>query len=94
MVSINRQDFSNNKNDKNNKYNFTKLDPQFLRASHFQLGDKSQNPPDQYATTYGSTMLPNQINNLDRKVNNSFNSSLGFNPDGNQNNFQTESRQK
>jgi hypothetical protein len=94
MLTINTQDFTNSQDNKNSKGNFSKLNPQFLRASHFQLGDKSQMPTDQWATTYGCTMIPNPINNQDKKLNNSFKSSLVINPDGNQYSFHTESRVK
>jgi hypothetical protein len=104
MISINRQDYIDAKNRTNsnsgrsagNKFNpnFSEIDPQFLRTSHFQLGDKSQMPPDQWATTYGQTMQPNPIKIDDRKSNNSFKSSICINPDGDQTNFQTESRIK
>lgn len=94
MTSLNRQDYASTNDNKNSKINFAKLDPQFLRASHFQLGDKSQMPPDQWATTYGITMLPNATHNQNKKVDNTFKSSFNINPDGNQNSFQTESRQK
>jgi len=104
MISINRQDYMDAKDRTNSNpltgtannfnSNFSKIDPQFLRVSHFELGDKSQMPPDQWATTYGQTMQPNPIKIDDRKLNNSFKSSLCINPDGNQTNFQTESRVK
>jgi hypothetical protein len=98
MTSINRQDYTDAKNRNNSKSNLNpnlaKIDPQIVRTSHFQLGDKSQMPPDQWATTYGLTMQPNPINTQNRNINSSFKSSLCINPDGNQTSFQTESRVK
>ena len=70
-----------------------KINNALLRASHFQLGDKSQMPLDQYATTYSSTMIPRNINPTDKKENNNFKSSVIINGEGN-NNYLTETRAK
>jgi hypothetical protein len=91
MMSINKQDFTHR------NYQGTsegKLDPQFLRASHFQLGDKSQNPTDQWATTYNSAMAPREVDKDRKKDNPSFKSSVVINPVGGDGIYQTETRSK
>jgi hypothetical protein len=81
MQSINHQDFTNPT--KGNHRFGAKLDNALLRASHFSLGDKSQAPPDQYATTYSQTMIPVQNPNpYLKKENISFKSSVIINGDG------------
>jgi len=95
MLSINRQDFSGStKNGEKNLSDFNKIDSKFLRESHFQLGEKYQNPPDQYATTYGLTMLPNSSSVSNKRINPQFNPGSVIYPDQNKNNFHTESRVK
>jgi hypothetical protein len=95
MLSINRQDFSGNtKNNENIVSDFNKIDSEFLRTSHFHLGDKSQNPPEQYATTYGLTMLPNSVGVSNKRINPAYNTGSVIYPDETKNNFHTESRVK
>lgn len=60
MTSVAKQDFIDPKLD-GKTLDKNKFDNKQLRQSHFTLGDKSQNPLEQYATTYGNTMIPKQL---------------------------------
>jgi hypothetical protein len=71
----------------------SKLNNVLLRQSHFSLGDKSQQMPDHYATTYSTTMVPKENIKNDKKENISFKSSVsitGKDPVS----YQTETRSK
>ncbi len=71
----------------------SRLNNALLRTSHFSLGDKSQQMPDHYATTYSTTMVPKDNLNNDKKENSSFKSSVtitGKDPIT----YQTETRSK
>jgi hypothetical protein len=71
----------------------SKISNALLRQSNFSLGDKSQQMPDHYATTYSTTMLPKDNIKNDKNENVSFKSSLtiaGKDPIT----YQTETRSK
>lgn len=91
MTTISKQDFKDPIND--NLRSEQKISNSMLRASHFSLGDKSQMPPDQYATTYSTTMMPKASSGTDRKENTSFRSSIKINEDA-PTNYLSESRSK
>jgi hypothetical protein len=70
-----------------------KINNALLRTSNFSLGDKSQQMPDHYATTYSTTMVPKDKIKNDKNDNVSFKSSVtitGKDP----NSYQTETRSK
>ena len=90
MTTIHKQDFPNHKIDALEK---NKINNATLRASHFKLGDHSQLPLEQYATTYSSTMVPKETKQENKKENFSFKSSLVMNGDGT-NSYITESKAK
>jgi hypothetical protein len=92
LASINHQDY------KNPKLNSTsqptqKLDSFFLRASHFSIGDKCQNPLEQYSTTYNTTMQPKKLGPVDKIENHNFKSNIILNETGN-GSYLTESNTK
>ncbi len=69
------------------------LDSKSLRVSHFTLGDKSQEPLDQYETTYGSTMK-HQTRGKENTINNkNWTSNIMMNSDT-KNSYNTETRSK
>jgi len=68
-----------------------KIDPSQLRVSHFDLGDKSQNPLEPYGTTYNLTMKPQYNHRYEKKGNNSFKSSVNISGNEKPGHFATES---
>jgi hypothetical protein len=53
---------NNNNNNVNNNKTFKKIDPNFLKESHWCLGTGiCENPNEHYATTYDLSMVPKQI---------------------------------
>lgn len=71
----------------------SKISNAMPRTSNFSLGDKSQQMPDHYATTYSTTMQPKDNIKNDKKENISFKSSVaitGKDPIS----YQTETRSK
>lgn len=92
MSTINHQDYKNPKFSKSVQP-VGKLDSFFLRASHFAIGDKSQNPLEQYATTYNTAMNPKFAGKVDKIENHNFKSSIILSED-NPNAYNTESSSK
>ena len=86
------QDYTN-PNLQNAANSLHRLDPKYLRASHFSLGDKSQEPNNHYSTTYSLSMNPKDRLPVERPPNNNFKSSLVMNGDGT-GSYITESRAK
>jgi hypothetical protein len=72
-MSIQKQDYITPSNSEQLQGNINNT---LLRASHFSLGDKSQQMPDHYATTYSTTMVPKENLKNNKKENISFKSSL------------------
>jgi hypothetical protein len=90
MMSVQKQDyvFPTSTDQQQNKLNNA-----LLRTSHFSLGDKSQQMPDHYATTYSTTMIPKDNIKNDKTENISYKSSVtitGKDPIS----YQTETRSK
>ena len=90
MMSIQKQDYVTPSNTDQQQ---SKLNNALLRTSHFSLGDKSQQMPDHYATTYSTTLVPKDNLKNDKKENISFKSSLTI-TGKDQINYQTETRSK
>ena len=55
-----------------------KLDSQILRQSHWSLGDKTQEPPDLYLSTYAKAMTPKKADLGPKKENNTFQSAFSI----------------
>jgi hypothetical protein len=89
MISMQQKDFIDHSNNLAKK----PLDSKALRVSHFQLGDKSQAPLDQYETTYGNTMK-HQTNGKENAVSNkNWVSNIIMNSET-KNSYNTETRSK
>jgi len=95
-MSVQKQDYADPKLQKfNNNNTAFKLDNKSIRASHFQLGDISQQPLDQYLTSYNASMQPKNTtsNNISENIN--FKNSKIINGDGSSSsNYTTENRAK
>lgn len=57
LISVQKHDFCDPCKG-NTSDDLYKINPRFLRASHFTLGDHSQEAVNQYGTTYSITMQP------------------------------------
>ncbi len=89
MASMQKNDFA----DHSKHLVSNKIDSKGLRVSHFQLGDKSQAPSDQYETTYGVTMVNRGTGKENSRMNKNWGSSVVINGDG-KNAYNTETQSK
>ena len=67
---------------KNEANSLKRLDPQFLRESHWSLGNPQQQTPDHFTTTYSSSMKPKVPIPNPRAPNTSFSSTINLNGKG------------
>lgn len=82
LMTVNHQDFTDPHLD-NQAKDLKGLDPKFLRASHWNLGDDSKESPNEhYATTYGLAMSPKQREQNKPVPNSTFKTSFSITGNG------------